>query len=284
MPPNDIFTVSISLESVMTLVIAWRSEDMLTVCADTRIWNGESPITDAGQKIFQVPVEITPFGLDATPIQRPSVGFAFAGNTLMAQSCCAIASTCLASLAAESADVALTPDSIVSYFAKAAEYVLGERRFLTPGTSAAFQAIVFGWDEVEQSPFIYDVSTTDEDGRPVAVAVRAMLSIGGIGYFGSGSQFLSKALEELEEERPLGKVRPHRLMEAAIASAQIQSVGGSLQFATAARTGVRLRPFMRVADNGAAEITVLGCNVGRLMDVAAPFPGAGAVALPESDK
>lgn len=253
---------------------------MLTVCADTRIAGGDGPITDIGQKLFQVPVDVTPFGVDARSIPKLSVGFAFAGNTLMAQSCCAIASTCLSSLSVKSASEEISPSSIASFFAKSAEYVSHERRFLKPGMPARFQAMIFGWDVDQQVPYIYNVEVDEFEGAQAATCERYEIAVGSMAYFGSGAPFIGSMFDALEQDGQPKTVAPHRMMEAAIAASNLQSVGGSLQFATASRDGVRLRPFMRVDETGMAEFSVLGCDIRRLMEAGGPIPGAGAVALP----
>jgi len=267
----------------MTLVMAWRSEDGLTVCADTRIADGDARVTDVGPKLFQVPVEVTPFGLNDEPVQHLTVGFAFSGNTLMAQSCCAIASTCLASLSAVSAEALVAPESIVHFFAKAAEYVSEERRFLTPASPPRFEAMIFGWDQVQLAPFIYHVEVADVDNKLVATVERKPLSVGGIAYFGSGAKFLGETLKKLDQKPPHKTISPHQLMEAAIASAQVKSVGGSLQFATASKSGVRLRSFMRVSRTGEADISILGCSIRKLWNPEGPIPGAGGIAVAIKD-
>lgn len=264
----------------MTLVMAWRSAEMLTVCADTRIAGGDGPITDIGQKLFQVPVDVTPFGVNARSIPKLSVGFAFAGNTLMAQSCCAIASTCLSSLSVESASDEVSPSSIASFFAKSAEYVSHERRFLKPGTPARFEAMIFGWDVDQQEPYVYNVEVDEVEGVQAATCKRYEIAVGGMAYFGSGAPFIGNMFKALEQDDRPKTVAPHQMMEAAIAAFNLQSVGGSLQFATASRDGVRLRPFMRIDETGVAEISVLGCNIRRLLEADGPIPGAGAVVLP----
>jgi hypothetical protein len=54
----------------MILVLAWRANEQLVVCADTRIASG-NPITDAGQKVFVVP-EISILGADVRRLVEPS--------------------------------------------------------------------------------------------------------------------------------------------------------------------------------------------------------------------
>jgi hypothetical protein len=263
----------------LTLVIAWRTQLGLTVCADTRIEAGD-PLTDSGQKLFNVPVEVTLFGLEEKVVHFPSVGFAFAGNTLMAQSCCAIASTALSNLSAAEADQPISPEAIAEVFARSAEYVSLERRFLSPRRFAGFQAIVFGWDTVAGEPFIFGIEIEESDGALCASAERKHLTVGGLIYFGSGTKFVDEQIDELVARKAQG-VPPYRLVQAAIADISLRSVGGSMQFGTAGPNGVRLRPTMRVSNTGMAEISILGCDIHRLMGNSGLFPGANAMTLTE---
>ena len=251
----------------------------LTVCADTRIASGD-PLTDSGQKLFRVPVEVTLFGLEGRIVTFPSVGFAFAGNTLMAQSCCAIASTALSNLSAAEADEPISPEAIAEVFAKAAEYVSRERRFLSPQRLTGFQAIVFGWDTAAGEPFIFEIEIEEDDGALSASAERKYLAAGGLIYFGSGAKFVTEKIEELVARKAHG-VHPYQLVQAAIADVSLRSVGGSMQFGTAGPDGVRLRPTMRVSTTGMAEISILGCDIHRLMGESGLFPGANAMTLTE---
>lgn len=263
----------------MTLVMAWRSEKMLTVCTDTRIESeSKERLTDVGQKLFHVPIEMTPFGLDAEPIRKPSVGFAFAGNTLMAQSCCAIASTCLVSLSARE-DRGIAPAAIAHFFERSAEYVSRERAFLRPRTPSRFEAIVFGWDTSADAPFVYEIKVKPGEAGMEATSVRKDVPVGGLLYFGSGAGFIADALRDTEQDDS-PRTSVNQLMEAAIDASELRSVGGAMQFATASCEGVRLRPLMRVGPTGRAEFLVLGCDIRRLMEPEGMVPGAGAVALP----
>lgn len=268
----------------MTLVMAWRSEEMLTVCADTRISNGKSPITDAGQKIFQVSVDLTLDGVDDIPIRKLPVGYAFAGNTLMAQSCGAVASTCLSSLCASNADSEVSPSEIAGFFARSAEYVTKERYSVTGQTSDKFEIVVFGWDTIAAEPYVYHIEVDADQGLYKAACSPVDVTVNRIAYFGSGAPFLNRKFAEIEASAEPKAIRPRELLEAAIASSDLNSVGGSLQFATATKNGVRLRPIMRVSTSGMAEFEVLGCNMRRLMDASGLFPGAGAVAIEVGDE
>lgn len=261
----------------MTIVMAWRTDTGIMVAADTRISNDKSTLTDVGQKIFQVPVSITPFGLDERSISKPPIGFAFAGNTLLAQSCCVIASTCLASLGAQTADCAPSPEDYSAYFASCAQYVCRERRFWTPNTVHRFESIVFGFDEQAGDAFLFELKTEVQDDEVHVASHRVDLKLGGLAYFGSGKEAVSERLDELEKTG--GRISPQDLLDEVVGSSSLPSVGGSLQFARATRDGVQLHPMMRVGPSGAATITVLGCDVARLAPIGDFFPGSAAVAF-----
>lgn len=263
----------------MTLVVAYWTDDGLGVIADTRIWNEISTLLDSGQKIFEIPIIITPFGTVTEPIRKPSVGFAFAGNTLLAQAINGIASVYLQSLGCISVESGPSLIDIASFFARCSEYVLKQRRFNQPTLDWKFQGMVFGYCPIEREFQFFGLDVdTDERGVPLVQAKRTKVKRGGLIHFGSGSQALEELLDQLANSDDPLTVTPAELMHAIINSSNEPSVGGSIQFATATKDGVQLRP-MATVEQQRMSVSVLGCDAYQLGSVGDYVIGAGAIVV-----
>jgi len=241
----------------LTLVMLWRSDKGISVAADTRISDGRSPITDAGPKLFQIPIAAMPFGLEAKIQRFADVGFAFAGNTLTAQSTVSMASTCLQNLVGPEPIAAPSVAQISDYVCRCAEYIVRSREFARPSDSSRFEAAVFGYCEREErfSAFVLEFKS-DQSGLATARSTEFDLTTQVL-LLGSGSQKVQNLLD-LQVVKKAIPVHPTSLLAAIIDDPEEPSVGGNIQYAMCDESGVRLAPAAVLVEPGRLEFSVLG--------------------------
>lgn len=264
----------------MTLVMLWRSDKGIAVAADTRISDGTSPITDAGPKLFQIPIVAMPFGLDTKPQRFEDVGFAFAGNTLSAQSTVSMASTCLQNLVGPEPVVAPSLAEISDYICRCADYIVRSREFARPLDSSRFEAAVFGYCKREErfAAFVLDFES-DQDGVATARSTEFDLTTQLL-LLGSGSQKV-RDLIDLQLSRKAIPVHPTSLLAAIIDDPAEPSVGGNFQYARGDESGVRLVPAAVLVEAHRVELSVLGCPMGELGDIAGMYPSNAHIRGPD---
>jgi hypothetical protein len=260
----------------MTLVMIWRSDKGISAAADTRISDGVSTITDAGPKLFQIPVAAIPFGISPPPPQQfGDVGFAFAGNTLSAQSTATMAATCLQNLSGPEPLHAPSLSDIADFVCRCAEAVVRSREFSRPGDKSRFEAAVFGYcrKQSRMAAYVLEFATND-DRLAVATTTEFDLSTQVLAL-GNGIGRVQELIGELVATKTL-PVHPTSLIAKVIEDPSQHAVGGSLQFATANEKGVRLVPAARRVGPHEMELTVLGYSIRHLGDVGGMFPAANA--------
>lgn len=260
----------------MTLVMIWRSDKGISAAADTRISDGLSTITDAGPKLFQIPVAAVPFGVSpSTPQQFGDVGFAFAGNTLSAQSTAAMAATCLQNLSGPEPAHAPSLSDIADFVCRCAEVVVRSREFSRPNDKSRFEAAVFGYCNTQGRMAAYVLEfTTNSDGLAVATASEFDLSTQVLAL-GNGIGRVQELIGELVAANAL-PVHPTSLIAKVIDDPSQDAVGGSLQFAMANEDGVRLVPAARLVGPHEMDFTVLGFSIRCLGGVGGMYPIANA--------
>ena len=250
----------------MTLVVCWRDNQSLTVVADTKISaEGLVTYTDGGPKIFQVP--ITAYAIEEEKIRRrtyPSMGFAYAGSTLIAQSVLAMASTCLQNLSGDIDRLGPSMLEVADLFLKCATQYTKEMLFWRPKQYPGFEALIFGFCPKLGDYLVYHLMTTI-DGEMVNMRHEGHYAVVGSAFsIGSGVEEFRRIFEDY-------KVRGEAItafenFELVLTGCKVPSVGGSRQYATATSQGVDLVPVMIPVEGEdfGCRIEVLGCDVLRL--------------------
>jgi hypothetical protein len=254
----------------------WRSGTSISAAADTRVSDDVSTITDAGPKLFQIPVAAIPFGMSPPPPQQfGDVGFAFAGNTLSAQSTAIMAATCLQNLSGPEPLQAPSLSDIAGFVCRCAEAVVRPREFSRPRAKSRFEAALFGYCRKQGRMEVYLLEfATNDEGLAVATATEFDLSTQVLAL-GNGVGRVQELIDELVAAKAI-PVHPTSLIAKVIDDPSQPGVGGSLQFAIANENGVRLVPAARWIGADELEFTVLGYSVRHLGSVGGMFPAANA--------
>ena len=259
----------------MTLILAWRTDQGLCVLADTRISGGGQVQTDAGPKILLAPVVLNHWvdgqlETDKTPL--PTLGFAFAGSTLSAQSTHAVAVTCLQNLVARGPGERPSVGDVAAFYARCGAQVVNERRSHQAVSGQEFAAVIFGRSAVGGACEIFEVAIRiDPAGNAVGEHEEIILDHASPLYLlGSGQRAGLALVNEVVARGE--RVQPGEILRRLMADPDLSDVGGHLQLALSARDGVALRPILR----GGASVSfkVLGLDLGALGSVGAFSPTA----------
>ena len=268
------------MEVFLTLVMLWRSDKGISAAADTRISDGRCPITDAGPKLFQIPIAAMPFGMGAKIRRFADVGLAFAGNTLSAQSTVSMASTCLQNLVRPEPIAAPSLAKISEYVCRCAEYIVRSREFARPRDSSRFEAAVFGYCEREERFLAYVLEfESDESGLTTARSTEFDLTTQVL-LLGSGSRKVQN-LVDLRAAKKTLPVHPTSLLAAIIDDPEEPSVGGNFQYAISDESGVRLAPAAVMVEPHRMEFSVLGCRIMEFGTIAGMFLANGQLRGPD---
>ncbi|MEA9753077.1 hypothetical protein VDG03_19085 [Xanthomonas campestris pv. raphani] len=250
----------------MTLLMIWRDESGISVAADSRISNENSTLTDIGQKIFSIPVFVTPFGVSMSNSGNgryfPNIGLAFVGNTLLAQATAALVATLLSSLAAENADEGPITEDVAELVKRCLNHVVNEQMFWR-SIKPAVEIVLFGISSDAHDFNVYDIYFEMLDGKYESKMEAVSLKAGGISFLGSGSDSLIRRLEE-KSSVPGSVVHPLNLLREIISEGDEKSVGGGIQFARLSSSGFKIHPVMEVNRSGLAELSVLGVPASKI--------------------
>ena len=257
----------------MTLLLVWSEDSQITVIADTLFGAPDGSGSTAGPKIFHLPIRVS--DLDDEVFETlPSMGFAFAGNTVSGQFTQALAATCLQNLAAPNRDNRPSVGDIAQFVANCALRVVEERSRRKALDGYGFDALVFGHSPELGRPQAFHFKVAwNEEARYVAPVGELTFSEDPIHAFGSGARYARQMREDLK--RHGHAVHPQDLMDLTIASPDEPTVGGEYQGATAFPSGVELRPVMRSFDReGRPDVDygVMGINMHAVGMVAGYIP------------
>lgn len=259
----------------MTLILAWRTNAGLCVLADTRISGGGEIQTDAGPKIFLTPIVINQWvdgQFETEKANRPTLGFAFAGSTLSAQSTHAIAVTCLQNLVARQPGEHPTVEDVAAFYARCGAQLVDERRSHRAVSGYEFAGVIFGRSALDETCEIFEVSVRiGQDGKAIGEYEKVVLDQTAPLYLlGSGQR---AGLDLVNEALARGDlVQPGEILRKMVASPDLVDVGGHLQLAVSARDGVSLRPILRGGLN--VSFKVLGLDIATLGHVGQFSPTA----------
>jgi hypothetical protein len=143
----------------MTLIVCWSNQDILYCLGDTRISQSAETVTDTGTKIFLVPIKTHVYNdSTVTSTSHHTLGFAFAGSTLLASNTHAIASTCTQLLHNSEDKCIPSLLSIARIYAKVGEYVTKDANSRKHRHFLNFQALIFGFCPVERKLQLAELS------------------------------------------------------------------------------------------------------------------------------
>jgi hypothetical protein len=264
----------------MTLVACWSNGGSLVCVADSRISAASGgTITETGAKLFTVPIHTqkTEKGLSMESSYH-TLGFAFAGSTLVAGNTHAIASNLTQQLnrTGESGLPALT--AIAEIYAKVCEYVtkdVNSRVNPVKRTDSFVQAFLFGYCPKERK---LKLATLYPELTPTTfrVLVEIQDPEPGLSYsIGSGATAFSAAMKAVTKMAPMDVVR------LIIESGQVADVGGYLQMATASSQGVRLHQIaaQHPTNPDLGQITFLGFDLAELGEIDGFSVGFDAIGI-----
>lgn len=244
----------------MTLILAWKTIEGITVIADTRFGGGGSTVSEAGPKIFSVPITLNKWrdGYIETEKHRlPEMGFAFAGNTFAGQATHALVTTCLGNLVTYEFDDGPTVAEVAEFYAKCSKLVVDERwRWITTDAHC-FEFIVFGRSAPgkQDRAFVGEVYI-DAEGNADCKVEEIDFSVYGLYILGDG---VTKVIEIVEAARGTSIViKPGELLQQLIEDPDFPSIDGNQQTAVATPSGVELRPVMRVTFEVIPELKLMG--------------------------
>ncbi|RUV70311.1 MAG: hypothetical protein EOR30_14045 [Mesorhizobium sp.] len=251
----------------MTLVVLYGTEERLICGADTRLTSDSQTISERGGKLAVVPVRwgITGPGLEESSVSFFSLGFAFAGSTLLANSTHAIATTCSQILHTGRPNAAPSSDLIAQIYARAGEDVTKDvNSRLHPESSLSFEGFLFGYCPVKQTFRNHTISPVIRDGV-FSMAVESFdVKDGDLFAIGSGvGEFV-----RLSERRDAAGNRPPPLniLQEIMRSGSVSSVGGYPQIAFADKMGVQLQPVLQQNpdDPDQAILAINGFDVSKI--------------------
>ena len=252
----------------MTLVVCWFPRNELHCVADSRISGaqGKVTITDAGPKIFPIPVLVTAVEDNrVTGTARHTFGFAFAGATLLAGNTHAIASIYTQQLTRVPARLP-SLQTVANIYARVAEYMtadVGSRR----NEVDTFSAFIFGQCPVEKKLRVAKLvphleSNTFRVNVEIFDAAPQTCHL-----FGSGAHAFEEALKKLDDGKRA--IDPLTIIRNIVASDTVAGVGGYLQMAVATAENFELRHIASPDDANPDEIKIslVGFDLRNLGDL-----------------
>jgi hypothetical protein len=274
------------LSDAMTLVLAWKTVEGITVIADTRFGGGQT-VSEAGPKIFSVPITLNKWrdGCVETEKRRlPHMGFAFAGNTFAGQTAHSLATTCLGNLVTYEFDDGPTVTEVADFYGRCSKLVVEERRRWIATDAHCFEFMVFGRSEPrgQDQAFVGEVYV-DAEGKAGCKIEEIDFSIYGLYLLGDGE---AKVREIVEAARGAPTViRPGELLQQLIDDSNFPTIKGNQQLAVVTSSGVEIRPVMRVTLEAVApemeqfgqqeiEYQIMGFELGSVGQVGRYSPTA----------
>jgi hypothetical protein len=183
----------------VTLIVCWQRDRRINCLADARLTLGQRwERADVGSKVAVVPLMVWAMSeTNYAPAQTHSVGFAYAGSSLIAANTHLKASSICQMLRAEGHPKLPSLEAVAHLFAKVAESITRDVRATQP--KAAAEMAVFGICPGTDEPRIFHIDPRDQDGL-FAMDVSEFHSVAGSALvFGSGSKLFEKVGLELYE-------------------------------------------------------------------------------------
>jgi len=257
----------------MTAIVIWCNHEVLDnpalwVAADSRVstTDGAILIEDAA-KVFSLPVICRSPGRDgffSRIYHTNTVGFCFAGSTLMGQNAFLGITPLLSNLISGTSYIPSLYD--IANHALAYLSLTFDEYKRRAGQSAVFEAAIFGYCHKEQELSVFHFTPIIKDDgiiRMSLIQYRGMKDKEFV-YLGDDKEAMcSKIKEDFTNEpvpgRPVSRI-PRYVIQDSIDNSSCESIGGDIQLAIADRFG--FRPFTlckpRVLGQPAAYMSYLG--------------------------
>lgn len=231
----------------MTLVSVWLAPNKLTCATDSRISGDTSTLTDVGGKLFVVPVKCKYLEsgkwIDGVSY---TLGFAFAGSTLLANNTQALASTLTQIFTSKDFDIpsALT---VARLYAKCAEHAISDMNWRS-SDHKFFESIIFGYCPIEREFICYKIEPNLSDSS-FSMVVRKLHGNGlFVTAFGTGAKDFLDIIRR--ETTPDGCCPdPLAVFRYIVENEVNSSVGGNIQLAEATEDGVSILPVLKAEES-----------------------------------
>lgn len=252
----------------MTLVVCWKTEEGIFCVADSKISQesaaGTSTITDAGAKVFIIPVSTKCYEAnDLVVTHNHTLGFAFCGSTLLANNTHAIATNCTQIIRNNLDLQPVSVELIANIYSKVAEYVIRDynQHQISRGK---FEGYIFGYCQIAKKFRLFYIvpETTNTTFR--VHSIEYDLGESGVSAIGSG---IKEFQTQIQTPNSAGLNRP--VLDVALQVMQegkVESVGGNPQLLLARETGVVYYPIVtQNPDNLDQAITTInGFNTDKI--------------------
>ncbi|MBB1419977.1 hypothetical protein H5187_22355 [Pseudoalteromonas sp. SG44-1] len=237
----------------MTAIVIWRNEEdinnpNLWIVSDSLVSNNGSPLIEDASKVLTLPIKVTvpdEIGYFNKVYYQHSLGFCFAGSTLMGQNSYISILPLLSNL--------ISHKKYIPSFNEIATYVLNYFNetflsYLTRHSSKAFfEASIFGYCHIENKLKIahYFVENTDADGYKVKLLINENNTTSDFLYLGDQSKLMKEKIKSaLNSEGEPGRSQsraPRYVIEDAInnISPKYSSIGGDIQLGIANFSGFK---------------------------------------------
>lgn len=274
----------------MTAIAIWRFDEPNTppfiwAAGDSRISGGGLPLIDDGVKLFSLPVACYgPTGVLGPIIHTHSIGYSFAGHTLMGQNAYLALVPLLTNLMIVVPNQLPTFNDIASFVCNYLKRTFADFSLVAAG-HAMFEVSLFGFCCVTQQLCVCHLRPTRNETTgiyDVVTVSNAPMEHGDILCLGDKSQqireeALAGFADPAQPGSSPGRV-PTRVIERYIADQTCPTIAGRLQLGIADRSGFRGMSIVRplVVGQPEAEMTYLGRRVWEDLNSVGP----AIIALP----
>jgi len=256
----------------MTLIACWSEPAGLKCASDSRLTrNDESVLTEAGGKLFTIPVkckylvEEGKWGNDFSY----TLGFAFAGSTLLANNTHALASTLTQQLTSKETGDVPSAKTVANIYCFVAEYVIKDRnmREHTAGR-LYFEALIFGYCPVEKT-FVCHCIKHEITDNSFSMKVESWHEkgpfMGTIGDSSARANFITKVYRK---NAAGNHPDPLHTFRDVIEDENISTVGGAVQVAISEKDGTSIYPLLTADEKNPDSIilSLAGLDVTYGMD------------------
>jgi len=247
----------------VTLVVIWHSDTEITAVADTRISSSGQTATDAGSKLFVIPITVqsgsTEF--EERAVQH-SLGLAFAGSTLLANNCHGIASALTQQFRASGEPFLPSMMGIANVYAAVGQHVTVDfnSRKSNQRDWTFFELAIFGYCKSLNMLCVYVIKPNFAGGAFSMNITEQKMKPAMVITLGSGSDLFH---EFRIEEAARGRGSAQSLFNRVVKSGRLKDVGGYAQYAEADEHGARLIPtiIQSPSDPDKKTLSVLGFDI-----------------------
>lgn len=251
----------------MTIVLAWERPNFGDICAiaDSRVSDAEGPILNSAPKLFPLEINVHVEAKRKPRIAfRHSVGFAYAGSSIVAQSVYAFASASLKDLFLKRGGSVPSLKNIAEAVGDIAEkYVEEVWGKYYPDNRGRAEFFIFGYCKRSNKLQIFKIT-------PVVVPKFSIkveeAPLGGprllccLGDKTAISEFQRKQVE-------LQNVPYQEVLQSLLAEDRINCIGGGVQTIIAGRSGARVLPTLVPTGDKTADLMFLNLHLDRLRPV-----------------